>query len=288
MKKIGIIGLGLIGGSYGLALKETGHYRIYGWDNRQEHLQTALDREIIDQVLKPENLSHLDGMILSVPVDKLPSLATEYLDKTPDNTWIFDTGSIKNNIAVALGNHPARERFILSHPIAGTEYSGPSAAKKDLFNGKINIITDPEQSRPEFLEEVKKLHENLGMQNFFMSSAEHDKHIAYVSHLSHVSAFMLGKTVLEVEKDEKNIFLMAGSGFASTVRLAKSSPHTWTPVFGENRREILKVLKAYRDNLNDFIRLLETGNREEIFHILQDINRIGTVIDRINRNHGKS
>ncbi len=288
MKNVGIIGLGLIGGSYGLALKESGKYRVFGTDRDGKHLQKAIELGLVDDVLSEDMLEHTDLLILAVPVDRLPGLAVEFLEKTGDTTWVFDTGSIKRNLSEAIDNHPSRRRFVLSHPIAGTEYSGPQAAKKELFRGKINIITDPQRSSPEALAEVTALHEAIGMKNYYMSSAEHDKHIAYVSHLSHVSAFVLGQTVLEIEQDEDNIFLMAGSGFASTVRLAKSSPETWTPIFGENRHEILKVLQAYRKNLDAFIALLESDKREEIFHILQQVNRIGKVIDRINRKNGKS
>jgi len=281
MEKIGIIGTGLIGGSYGLALRKTGNYRIYAADKNPAHLEAALETGLADEALAPENLAEMDGIILAVPVNILPGLAGEILDKTSGHTWIFDTGSIKSNIARRIAGHPERERFILSHPIAGTEYSGPSAAREDLFQGKINIICNPAESRKDLLNKVVQLHEQLGMQVHFLPAGEHDRHIAYVSHLSHVSAFLLGKTVMDVETDENNIFLMAGSGFASTVRLAKSSPATWTPIFMENRRYLLEVLEQYMHNLENFATLLKAGKEEEIFALLSQINEIGKVIDRI-------
>ncbi len=206
MKNIGIVGLGLIGGSYGLALRQTGKYRIFGYDADPEHQDLALELGLADDILSEPVWSSLDGVILAVPVDVLPSLARQVLDKTNGNCWVADTGSIKSVLARKLADHPGRGRFVLSHPIAGTEYSGPLAALPDLFTGKINIITDPEDSRQDLLEQVTEIHRDLAMEVHFMPSDEHDRHIAYVSHLSHISAFMLGKTVLETEPSEKNIF----------------------------------------------------------------------------------
>ncbi len=281
MKKIGIIGTGLIGGSFALALKQTGKYRIFVRDNNPEHLNQAIAMGLADGELRERICSELDGVILAVPVNVLPDIAEEFLNKTKEHTWIFDTGSIKSNLARRLKNHPARKRFVLSHPIAGTEYSGPKAAVPGLFQGKINIICNPGETDKKMLDKVVKLHEELGMTNYFLQADEHDKHIAYVSHLSHVSSFILGKTVMDVEENEQNIFLMAGSGFASTVRLAKSSPETWTPIFLHNKEALLKVLKAYIDNLNIFADLLEKDREEEIKNLLANINKIGKIIDGI-------
>jgi prephenate dehydrogenase len=281
MKKIGIIGTGLIGGSYGLALRRTGKYKIYAFDRSASHLKTAIQKGLADEVLTDGLYSEMDGIILAVPVNVLPGLAVDVLNKTGKNTWIFDTGSIKSHLARKIKNHPQRKRFVLSHPIAGTEYSGPEAAREDLFENKINIICDADDSDPEILKHVVELHEDLKMINRFLNAGAHDKHIAYVSHLSHVSSFLLGKTVMDVEKDEQNIFLMAGSGFASTVRLAKSSPDTWTPIFLENKEALLEVLRSYIENLNKFVTLLEQNRSDEIKDLLNEINRIGKIIDGI-------
>ncbi len=287
MEKIAVAGLGLIGGSYGLALKATGKYEILGYDARPEHLKKALQRGIIDRPLEEKDYRDLKGLILAFPVHAIKEELPVYLDKTGDNTWIFDTGSIKYPIIQSVRNHPRRKNFIASHPIAGTEYSGPEAAFATLFEGKINIICNPEESHPGLLEEVKALHDLLGMQTYFMDAAEHDRHIAYVSHLSHVSAFMLGKTVQDVENNEKNLFLMAGSGFASTVRLAKSSPATWVPVFLENRGILLEVLDRYMDNLKAFKEILHKKDENALKTMLTEINRIGKLIDEIQEKHGK-
>ncbi|NPA43298.1 MAG: prephenate dehydrogenase/arogenate dehydrogenase family protein [Chlorobi bacterium] len=280
MDIIGIIGLGLIGGSYGLALRKEG-YRILGADRNPAHLKEALSLGLIDAPLREKDYPHLRGLILAVPVDVLPRLAAETLDKISPRAWVADAGSIKSNIARAIKDHPRRGRFVLSHPIAGTEYSGPRAAQADLFRGKMHILCDPADSDPDVFREVENLHRRLGMHVRYLPSDEHDRHIAYVSHLSHVSAFMLGKTVLDVEPDARNIFLMAGSGFASTVRLAKSAPSTWVPIFMENRRYLAEVLERYIENLKKFATLLARRDAEEMHRLLEEINRIGRILDRI-------
>jgi len=288
MKHIGIVGMGLIGGSIGLQLRSTGRYRVYGSDTNPLHEQAALERGLMDERLTGENIPRMNGIIISVPVDALPRTTAYYLDRIHPDAWLTDTGSIKFPLARHLAAHPRRRQLVLAHPIAGTEYSGPQAAVPGLFRGKINILCDTAQSAPAALNAVKELFgQDLEMDLYEMDAATHDRHIAYVSHLSHVSAFMLGKTVMDNEPDEKNIFLMAGSGFASTVRLAKSSPATWTPIFTGNREHLLPVLRAYMKNLELFIDLLEQNNEQKIRDLLTEINYIGQVIDRIQGKHGK-
>ena len=192
---------------------------------------------------------------------------------------VFDVGSTKMAVCDAVRGHSKRHNFVALHPIAGTEYSGPDAAIYDLFDNKINIICEQGLSGERFVEMAKGIFESVGMESIFMDSAEqHDKHIAYVSHLSHISSFMLGKTVLEIEKDEKNIFNMAGSGFASTVRLAKSNPQTWTPILMQNRSNLLKSLDEYIKNLNEFKEILTKESAEEVLNIMQNTNRIKDVL----------
>ncbi len=288
MKNIGIFGLGLIGGSMGLALRHTGRYRVFGTDRNPEHLRKALERGLADAELRSEDIAQMDGIILAVPADVLPGLARRVLDQINPQAWVFDTGSVKSPVIEAVQDHPRRGCFVAAHPIAGTEYSGPEAAFATLFEGKINILCNPGDSDADALDAVTALFEHdLGMDVYHLDATLHDVHIAYVSHLSHVSAFTLGKTVLDVEHDQHNIFLMAGSGFGSTVRLAKSSPDTWTPVLLQNRRALLPVLKTYGQNLKLFIDLLEKEDAAGLHRLLGDINRIGQIIDRITRKHGK-
>lgn len=280
IKNITIIGLGLIGGSMALALKKISKATIYGIDRNKLHLDKAKELNLIDRVSTVYNISDSDVVIIAVPVDKIASIAADILNKINKNAIVIDTGSIKFNICNSLKNHPMRENFVASHPIAGTEYSGPEAAFESLFEGKKNIICDPESTRVDLLNKALDIFESIGMKTEFMDSREHDEHIAYVSHLSHISSFMLGKTVMEIEKTDKNIFNLAGSGFESTVRLAKSSPMTWTPIFIENKNSILKSLDEYIKNLKEFAELISDEKFDVLFEVMQSTNRIKEILSK--------
>jgi prephenate dehydrogenase len=279
MKKIAVIGLGLIGGSLALELKKNSWATIYGIDKNPEHLEKALDRGIIFTKADADTLSEVDVVIISVPVDVIPSVTLDVLDKIKEDALVFDVGSTKAAVCDAVRTHEKRKNFVALHPIAGTEYSGPEAAIYDLFKNKVNIICERSLSSEQSIEKAVKIFEDLEMKNVFMDSpVQHDMHIAYVSHLSHISSFMLGKTVLEIEKDEKSIFNMAGSGFASTVRLAKSNPETWTPILLQNKEFLLKSLEEYIKNLSEFKNILTNESADEILQIMQDTNRIKDVL----------
>ena len=279
MDKVAIIGLGLIGGSLALELKKHSWASIFGVDTNNQHLEKALDLGLIVEGASIDIVAEVDTVIIAVPVDKIPSIATAILDRIQPTTLVLDVGSTKKEVCKAILNHPKRKNFVAAHPIAGTEFSGPEAAIYDLFSNKINIICEQHLSDAQFVAKTVALFERFNMNTVFMDSAEqHDKHIAYVSHLSHISSFMLGKTVLEIEEDEKNIFNMAGSGFKSTVRLAKSNPKTWTPIFLENKDNILQSLEEYIKNLEQFKQLLEHDQKEDIFNIMQNTNRIQSVL----------
>ncbi len=280
IKNITIIGLGLIGGSMALALKKISKATIYGIDRNKLHLDKAKELNLIDRVSTVYNISDSDVVIIAVPVDKIASIAADVLNKINKNAIVIDTGSIKFNICNSLKDHPMRENFVASHPIAGTEYSGPEAAFESLFEGKKNIICDPESTRVDLLNKALDIFEAIGMKKEFMDSREHDEHIAYVSHLSHISSFMLGKTVMEIEKTDKNIFNLAGSGFESTVRLAKSSPMTWTPIFIENKNSILKSLDEYIKNLKEFAELISDEKFDALFEVMQSTNRIKEILSK--------
>ena len=279
MKKIAIIGLGLIGGSLALELKKNSWATIYGIDKNPEHLDKALELGIIYQKAGLEIIPEMDVVIIAVPVNIIPDLSVSILDLIQENTLVFDVGSTKSAVCDAIRNHKRRQNFVALHPIAGTEFSGPEAAIYDLFTDKVNIICERALSSKEIVDRALAIFESLKMKNVFMESAtQHDTHIAYVSHLSHISSFMLGKTVLEIEKDEKNIFNMAGSGFASTVRLAKSNPETWTPIFLQNRDNLLKSLEEYIKNLNQFKDILTRKSADDVLNIMQNTNRIKDVL----------
>ncbi len=276
---IGIVGLGLIGGSFALAIKNKLNAKIFGLD--KYHFYKAKELNLIDEELKENKLHQMDIIIVATPVNTIGEITNWVLDNINDNCLVFDAGSIKNNIAKQVENHPKRHHFLLAHPIAGTEYSGPEAAFESLFTNKINILCDTHKTRKDLLQKAKNIFAKLQMKMIEMDSKEHDRHIAYVSHLSHVSSFMLGKTVMDLEKNEKNIFDMAGSGFASTVRLAKSSPNTWTPIFMENKENIIQSLDEYINNLQDFRKNLKNNEAEKVKNTLSNINYIKNIIDKL-------
>ncbi len=279
MKNIAIIGLGLIGGSLALELKKLTWATIYGIDNNPDHIQKALDLGIIFEKATLDIVKKVDVVIVAVPVNVIPEITVSVLDQIGSDTLVFDVGSTKSAVCSAVKNHSKRENFVALHPISGTEFSGPEAAIYNLFTDKVNIICEQNLSSKKMVERAVSLFESIKMRTVFMDSAEqHDKHIAYVSHLSHISSFMLGKTVLEIEKDEKSIFDMAGSGFESTVRLAKSNPKTWTPIFLQNKKNVLKSLNEYIKNLETFKKQLEAESYDEVFAIMQDTNRIKSVL----------
>ena len=282
MGKIAVIGLGLIGGSLALELKKVTWSTIYGVDNNPEHLQKALELGLIYKKANIEIVKNVDIVIIAVPVNVIPILAVQVLDLINENTLVFDVGSTKRDVCEAVKNHSKRKNFVAVHPISGTEFSGPEAAIYNLFTDKVNIICEQHLSSKEMVQRVVSLFKKIKMRNVFMDSAEqHDKHIAYVSHLSHISSFMLGKTVLEIEPDEENIFNMAGSGFRSTVRLAKSSPAMWTPIFLQNKDNILKSLTEYIKNLETFKQLISDGSSDEVYDVMQNTNRIKNILDGI-------
>ena len=279
---IGVIGLGLIGGSFALAAKE--HLEdvvLYGADQNQAHLEEAIESGIVDQSLSPELYPKMDVMILAIPVNAASLLVLNILDQINDNALLFDAGSTKASICKIVSLHPKRNQFLATHPIAGTEFSGPSAAFADLYVNQTQILCEVQKTRPDLLEWAVQFFRLMKMNIEEMDPQAHDQHIAYVSHISHISSFMLGKTVMEKEQDERTIFDMAGSGFASTVRLAKSSPEMWTPIFEQNSVNILEVLNEYIANLKEFKKLLENKNWSAMHEQMQEINAIKTILEGI-------
>lgn len=278
--KVYIIGIGLIGGSMALDIKT--HYenaKIFGIDADENHLEEAIKLGIIDAKATIEEVVAADLVIVSVPVDAGLVILPKVLDAIGEETLVIDVGSTKLPICEAIAIHDKRRNFMATHPIAGTEFSGPSAAIKDLFQGKTNIICEVEKTTFKLQEKGMEVFKKLGMRIRYMDPKSHDKHIAYVSHLSHISSFMLGKTVVEKEKDERDIFDMAGSGFESTVRLAKSSPAMWTPIFKQNKKHVIKSLEEYISNLTQFKNLLEDENYEAVFNEMQNTNRIKEILN---------
>ena len=278
--KIYVIGTGLIGGSLALALKSIAlQSQIIGIDIYEKHLEEALQLGIIDTKASINEINSADFIILAVPVDIGLVILPQVLDKAEANTLIFDVGSTKQAICTVADTHPKRGHFMATHPIAGTEFSGPKAAIRGLFENKTNIICELEKTEVKLQNKALQLFQNLGMNLRYMSAKSHDKHMAYVSHLSHISSFMLGKTVIEKEKEEQNIFDLAGSGFESTVRLAKSSPAMWAPIMKQNKHNIINSLEEYIHNLTHFKELLETDNYQGIAHEMLQANRIKEILN---------
>ena len=252
---------------------------IYGIDTNKKHVEEAIALNVINFEGAITDLATADFVIVSVPVDTALRVLPEVLDNIGEHTIVFEVGSTKNPICEAVANHSKRRNFIATHPIAGTEFSGPSAAITNLFEGKTNIICEVERTAFKLQEKALDLFKSMGMRIRYMDPKSHDKHIAYVSHLSHISSFMLGKTVINKEKDEQDIFDMAGSGFESTVRLAKSSPAMWTPIFKQNKLEVVEALEGYIANLTQFKELLIQDEYTAIFDEMQSVNKIKEILN---------
>ena len=280
--KVGIIGLGLIGSS--LALKITEAYndiKIYGEDISESNLNYTIENRIISNKLEEKDYSKLDILFVAIPVDQVLKVLSPILDKVGENTLVVDLGSTKKPICDLVNSNQNRRKFLAAHPIAGTEFSGPMSADSSLFDNKTIILCETEKTENRLLNIAKDLFLNIGMSIKEMTADEHDKHIAYVSHLSHITSFMLGKTVMDKEKDEETIYDMAGSGFESTVRLGKSSPSMWTPIFNQNKKNIIDALDEYLKNIKNFKHLIETDNLSEMFNEMKQINGIKNILKGI-------
>lgn len=282
-KKIYVIGVGLIGGSFALELRKLfPKSTIIGIDKSENHLQKALDLKVIDEKSTVTQINNPDIILVSVPVKSIINILPVVLESVNNDSLVIDFGSTKNSICEIVKDHPNRQHFLATHPIAGTEFSGPTAAYEGLFKGKNIIICDKNKTNKSKLELGLKIFNLMKMKISYMDSDSHDKHIAYVSHLSHISSFMLGKTVIDEEKNEKNIFDMAGSGFESTVRLAKSSPEMWTDIIHDNKENIIKSLNDYIENLVQINYMIKNDRFEELESQFKSINYIKTILKGIN------
>ncbi len=275
--KIGILGLGLIGGSLARAMRAHGH-AVVGHDASPAHLRTALEIGLIEAALPPAAIAAGCELIaVAVPVNQAAGVCAELLGY-PGQATVFDLGSTKGVLAKALCGHPERARLVLSHPMAGTEFSGPTAALEGLFTDKTAVLCDVEQSGAAHLARVRQVYGELSMRTVEQGSAEHDLHVAYVSHISHVSSFALSLTVLAKERDESQIFNLASGGFASTVRLAKSNADTWAPIFEHNRDHLLDVLDEYINVLAEFRTALIKRNFTHVHTLIDRANAIGPML----------
>lgn len=278
--KLSIIGLGLLGGSLALDLRKR-HFadKIYGADKSAVSQGYAKQVGLIDEeVSVDEAIKKGDIIILAVPVSAAIKLLPQILDKITDKQIVVDICSTKGTICERVKNHTNRRRYVACHPMAGTENSGPWSAISGMFDGKALIICDSEDSDEVAVQTVRKMFEVLNMNPMFFNSFNHDVHVAYVSHLSHICSFALALTVLDKEKNEKNIFNLASGGFASTARLAKSNAEMWVPIFDNNKDNVLTVLDTYIDKLKDFKRLLESEDNVGMTDYINNANRIRKVL----------
>ena len=280
--KFFLIGTGLIGGSMSKDLRNIlNNIQIHGIDKNEISIKRAKSIGVIDNIDSLENLNGADRVILSVPVSESLKILPFVLDNLNKHALVWDVGSTKFSICKSVETHSKRDQFLATHPIAGNELSGPEASIENLFNGKIQILCETNKTRPDLLQWAESIFNSMGMKIRYMNPEEHDKKMAIVSHLSHISSFMLGKTVMDSEKNDQNILDFAGSGFESTVRLAKSSPEMWSSIFKDNRENILEILKAYIENLKQFQLKIENENYIDLKNQMIKTNKLKKILDTI-------
>ncbi|MFN8259517.1 MAG: prephenate dehydrogenase [Chitinophagales bacterium] len=278
--KVAIFGIGLIGGSAAKDLRAANFCsEILGVGRSQKSCDMALELGLVDKIVsKDEAIAQADLIILTVPVNILIDELKYVLDRVQPDQVITDMGSTKGIIIDAIKDHPNRKQYVASHPMAGTENSGPSAAIFNLFKGKVCIICDKENSNADAVALIEQLYNTLGMRIKYMDAHQHDMHAAYISHISHISSFVLAATVLEKEKDEEAILEMAGGGFESTVRLAKSSPEMWAPIFQQNKNYLLEVMDTYIEKMYHFRNLINKNKNEELKEFMSSANEIRKIL----------
>lgn len=277
--RLAVIGIGLMGGSLALSLKKKGFVsNVIGVDNNLDHQAEALRLGIVDEIMTLEDAVKLSDIIaIATPVNTAEKLLPLILDLV-DQQIVFDLGSTKEAVAHIASAHAKKGRFVPTHPMWGTEFSGPSAAQSDAFENKATVICNREQVDTDALLTVERLYKTLGMHIVTMNATKHDIHVAYVSHISHITSFALANTVLEKEKESDNIFELASGGFDSTVRLAKSNAATWVPIFMQNKENVLDVLNEHISQLKKFKSCLEKENFEYLSDLIENANGIKRIL----------
>lgn len=279
MSRLCLIGVGHIGGSLALAGKKAGLFsKVTGVDVNSDNLEKALALGLIDEALPlSEAIKSSDLVVIAVPVNVMITLIPQVLDLV-DGQLVTEVGSTKTAILRGIAHHPKRKQFVASHPMAGTEFSGPESAQANLFVGKTCVLVDTGYSDPEKVKQLEDLYSKINMRLVYLDSESHDLHAAYVSHISHISSFALALTVLAKEKDENQIFELASGGFSSTVRLAKSSPDMWIPIFEQNRDNVLDVLDEHISTLSRFRSLLIKKDFRTFRHLIEEANQIKKIL----------
>lgn len=281
---VAIIGTGLIGGSMAIALKAHGLAdTIIGVDANEAHALRALELQLVDQVLPlQEAVQQAKLVVMAVPVDAMNELLPQVLQASNQQQVVMDVGSTKKPICQLASVYPNAARFVATHPMWGTEFSGPDAAVRGAFSGKATVICNKEQSDADAVALVEHIYQQLQMRLLYMTAEAHDEHVAYISHISHITSFALANTVLEKEKEEDAIFELASGGFESTVRLAKSSPAMWVPILMQNRENVLDVLNEHISQLRKFKACLEKENYDYLRELMEQANTIRKVLNRNN------
>jgi len=274
-----IIGVGLIGGSIAMALKEKGlAQQVLGVEANESHAKQAMQLGLVDTITDLDTaINESQLIILAIPVNAVEELLPAILNKV-NRQIVMDVGSIKEGILSVIKTHPNRSRFVATHPMWGTEYSGPKAAVQGAFVGKATVICNQNESDSDAVQLVEDLYKQLGMHLVYMNAVEHDLHVAYISHISHITSFALANTVLEKEREEDAIFELASAGFESTVRLAKSNPAMWVPVLMQNRENVLDVLNEHLSQLRKFKACLEKENYEYLQELIENANKITRIL----------
>ena len=284
MKNLGVIGLGLIGGSMAIDLKRKGFAQtVLGVDADPVNAAAAEKIGLVDRVVSLEEcVDQSDVIIIAVPVNAalklLPMILDRFEQTDAKDKVVLDVCSTKEHLSRSVKYHSKRKMYVASHPMSGTEYSGPWAALPGLFDGRAGIICDSDESDRRAVKVVEELYTTLNMRLIYMNSSNHDVHTAYVSHVSHVISFALAQTVLEKEKDEKHIFDLASGGFASTARLAKSGADMWTPILLQNSDNVLRVMDTYIEKLNAFREAIAEGDEDAVRGLIQEANKIKRII----------
>ncbi len=275
-----IVGVGLIGGSFSLSLKERGLVKnVIGVGNTASGINKALELGLIDETLPLEEaVKKSDLIYVAIPVDVTVPVMRQIMDCMTEKQIVADAGSTKQALCESLADHPLRRRFVASHPMWGTEYSGPEAAVRGAFGGRACVICEKEKTDPDAVETMENIYKSLGMHMVYMDADSHDMHAAYISHISHITSFALANTVLEKEKEDSAIFELAGGGFESTVRLAKSNPAMWGPIFKQNREHVLDVLNEHIAQLRKFKSCLEKENYAYLQELMENANKIRRIL----------
>lgn len=275
-----VVGIGLIGGSFALALKRHGlAERVVGVESSALHAQKALDLGLVDEIVSLDKAAvECDLIAVATPVNTIPTIVTKLLNRVGEGQVVIDMGSTKEELCELVSGHRNRARFVATHPMWGTEHSGPEAAEKEAFTGRVVVFCERDKSAEDAVHTVEKIYQTLGMKIIDMGAEEHDMHTAYVSHISHITSFALALTVLEKEREEEHIFDLAGGGFESTVRLAKSSADTWIPILLENKYNVLDVLREHIHQLQIMRRMIERDDQKGLREAMDKANSIKRIL----------